>query len=105
LSHVEGRNLAEVLQNRVLLGKLFGAKVKEVTGGWRKVHNTVFHDLYSLPCVIRVIKSRNMAMGGHVARVGGKERYLQGFWWEHAKEAFEDLVIDGKTVLKFILKK
>jgi hypothetical protein len=72
-------NWLRVLQNRVLPGKLFGAKVKEVTGGQRKQENTVPHDLYSLPFIIRVIKSRKMAMGGHVARPGGEKRCLQGF--------------------------
>jgi hypothetical protein len=34
-----------------------------VTGEWRKLHNKELHDLYSLPSIIRIIKSRRM-MGG-----------------------------------------
>jgi hypothetical protein len=30
-----------------VLGRIFGAKRDEVTGGWRKVHNEELHNLYS----------------------------------------------------------
>jgi hypothetical protein len=43
-----------------------------VTGGWRKVHNEELHDLYSLPNIIRMIKSGWMRWAGHVARMGVK---------------------------------
>jgi hypothetical protein len=43
-----------------------------VTGGWRKLHNEEFHDLYSSPSIIRIIKSRRMRWAGHVARMGDK---------------------------------
>jgi hypothetical protein len=33
-----------VFENRVLRG-IFGPKRDEVTGGWKKLHNEVFHDL------------------------------------------------------------
>jgi hypothetical protein len=38
------------------LRRIFGPKRDEVTGGWRKLHNEEFHDLYSWPSIIRVIK-------------------------------------------------
>jgi hypothetical protein len=41
-----------------------------VTGGWRKLHNEELHNLYSSPSIIRMIKSRRMRWGGHVARMG-----------------------------------
>jgi hypothetical protein len=41
-------------ENRVL-GRIFGPKRDEITGGWRKLHNEELHDLYSLPNVIRMI--------------------------------------------------
>jgi hypothetical protein len=43
-----------------------------VTGGWRKLHNEVLHNLYSLPSIIKMIKSRRMRLAGHVARMGTK---------------------------------
>ena len=36
-----------VFQNRVLR-RIFGTERDEVTGGWRKVHNEEFHNLYLL---------------------------------------------------------
>jgi hypothetical protein len=33
----------------------------------RKLHNEELHDLYSLPTIVRVIKSRKMRWAGHVA--------------------------------------
>ena len=35
-----------VFENKVLR-KIFGAKEDEITGEWRKLHNTVLHALYS----------------------------------------------------------
>jgi hypothetical protein len=43
-----------------------------VTGGWRKLHNEEFHNLYSSPSIIRIIKSRRMRWAGNVARMGEK---------------------------------
>jgi hypothetical protein len=43
---------------------------EEVTGHWRKQHNEEFHDLYSPPNIIMVIKSRRMRWAGHAARIG-----------------------------------
>jgi hypothetical protein len=33
------------------------------------MHNEELRDLYSSPCVIRIIKSRRMRWAGHVARM------------------------------------
>jgi hypothetical protein len=38
---------------------------------WRKLHNEELNDLYSLPNIVRVVKSRRMRWTGHVARMGG----------------------------------
>ena len=51
----------------------------EVTWGLRKLHNEEHNDLYSSPNIVRVIKSRRMRWAGHVARMGGEERRVQGF--------------------------
>jgi hypothetical protein len=60
-----------VFENRVLR-RIFGPKRDEVTGEWRKLHNEELRDLYSLPSIIRIIKSRRMRWEGHVARMGEK---------------------------------
>jgi hypothetical protein len=41
-----------------------------VVFGWRKLHNEDFHNLYSSPSIIRMIKPRRMRRAGHVARMG-----------------------------------
>jgi len=46
----------------------------EVTGEWRKLHNEELSDLYSLPNIVRVVKSRRMRWAGHVARMGQGRR-------------------------------
>jgi hypothetical protein len=61
----EGHRL-RAFENSVLM-MIFGPKRDEVTGKWRKMHNEELHDLYSLPSVIRIIKSRRMRRTGHVA--------------------------------------
>ncbi|PNF40782.1 hypothetical protein B7P43_G16927 [Cryptotermes secundus] len=48
--------------------RTFRPKKNEVTGGWRKLHNEVLHNLYSSASIIRMIKSRRMRWVGHVAR-------------------------------------
>jgi len=58
-----------VFENRVLR-RVFGLKRDEVTGEWRKLHNEEVRDLYSLPNIVRVVKSRRMRWAWHVARMG-----------------------------------
>jgi hypothetical protein len=55
-----------VFENRVLRG-IFGPKRDEVIGSWRKLHNKELHNLYCLPSIIRMIKSRRMRSAGRVA--------------------------------------
>ena len=74
------KNKFEKFENRVLR-RLFGPMRDEVTGEWRKLHNEEFSDLYSLPNIVRVVKSRRMRWAGHVARMGegrGVHRVLVG---------------------------
>ena len=59
----------------------FGPKRDEVTGEWRKLHNEELNDLYSLPNIVRVVKSRRMRWAEDVARMGedrGVHRVLVG---------------------------
>jgi hypothetical protein len=44
-----------------------------MTGEWRKLHNEKLRDLYSLPSIIRIIKSRKMRLGGPCSTNGGEE--------------------------------
>ena len=69
-----------MFENRVLR-RVFGPQRDEVTGEWRNLHNEVLSDLYSLPNIVRVVKSRRMRWAGHVARMGdgrGVHRVLIG---------------------------
>jgi hypothetical protein len=58
-----------VFENRVLR-RVFGPKKDEVTGELRKLHNEELIDLYSLPNIVGVVKSRRMRWAGHVALMG-----------------------------------
>jgi hypothetical protein len=53
-----------------VLRRVFGTKRDEVTGEWRKLHNEELNDLYSLPNIVRVEKSRRMRWADHVSRIG-----------------------------------
>jgi hypothetical protein len=58
-----------VSENRVLRG-IFGPERREIVGGWRKLHDEEFHNLYSSLNIITVIKSRRMRWTGHIAHMG-----------------------------------
>jgi hypothetical protein len=60
-----------VFESRVLR-RIFGPKRDGVTGSWRKLYNGELHNLYSLPNIFRMMKSRNMRWSGHVAQMGAK---------------------------------
>ena len=67
-----------VFENRV---RIFGPKRDKVTREWRKLHNEEHSDLYSLPKIVQVVKSRRMRWVGHVARMRqgrGVRRVLVG---------------------------
>jgi len=64
-----------------VLRRVFGPKRDEVTGELRKLHNEELNDPYTLPNIVRVVKSRRMRWAGHVARMGedrGVHRVLVG---------------------------
>jgi hypothetical protein len=67
-----------VFENR-LLSRIFGPKRGEVTGGWRKLHNEELHNLYSLPSIIRMIKSGEDEMGRSCTTHGGEEECIHDF--------------------------
>jgi hypothetical protein len=55
-----------VFENRVLR-RLFGLEKDEMIGGWRKLHNEEFHNLYGSPSIIKMIKSRRMRWARYLA--------------------------------------
>ena len=59
VADIEGGTGLRVFENRVLR-RLFGPKRDGVTREWRKLHNEELRDLYSLPNILRVVKSRRM---------------------------------------------
>ena len=76
-----GRNAGRGCFDNRVLRKAFGPKRDEVTGEWRKLHNEELNDLYSLPNIVRMVKSRRMRWAGHVACMGedrGVHRVLVG---------------------------
>jgi PAS domain-containing protein len=85
-----------MFENRVLR-RMFGLKRDEVIGRGRKLHNEELHNLYSSPCIIRMIESRRMRWTGHVARMGKRGMHI-GYLWESQKERDhqEDLDICGR---------
>jgi hypothetical protein len=69
-----------VFKNRVLR-RVFGPKRDKVTGKWRKLHNEELNDLYPLPNIVLVVKSRRMRWAGHAVRLGEERevhRVLEG---------------------------
>ena len=68
-----------VFENRLL--RIFGPKRDKVTREWKKLHNEERSDLYSLPNIVWVVKSRRMRWARHVVRMGegrGVQRVLVG---------------------------
>jgi hypothetical protein len=54
-----------VFKNMVLI--IYKPKRDDVVGGWRKLHNEELCNLYSLPNIIKTVKSRRIIWSGHVA--------------------------------------
>jgi hypothetical protein len=93
------------LFENTVLRKLFGAERDEVTGEWRTIHNEELYDLYCLPNIVRVIKTRRMRWAGHVARMGvmrGAYRVLVGN--RLGKRPLGRLNCGGRIILKWIFK-
>jgi hypothetical protein len=73
--------------------------VGEVIGVLRELHDEELHNLYSLPSVIKINKSRKIKWAGHVKRIG---RMREGYLRESQKEKDhkEDLDIGRRIILK-----
>jgi hypothetical protein len=95
-----------------VLRKIFGHK-REEDVSWTKFHSDEFHNLYSSPNIVRVIKSRRMRWAGHVTRLGkgrGVYRILVGRpevkrpvgrhrrrWEDNIKMDLREMGIDGSN--------
>jgi hypothetical protein len=66
-----------VFENMVLR-RVFGPKRDEITGELRQLHNEEHSDLYSLPNILWVVKSRRMRWAG-MWRLGGRGEVCTGF--------------------------
>jgi hypothetical protein len=63
-------------------------------------------DLYSLPNIVRVVKSRRMKWARHVSRMGegrGVHRVLVGK--PEGKRPWGDPDVDGRIILRWIFRK
>jgi len=87
-----------VYENGVLR-RLFGPKGDEVTGEWRKVYAEELNDLYFLPTIFCVIKSKRMIWSGHVARMG-ERRGVYRVWWGYLRERdhLVDPGVEGRII-------
>jgi hypothetical protein len=94
-----------VFENRVLR-RIFVPKRDEVIGEWRILHNEEINDLYCLPDIVRVIRSRRMRWAGLVARIG-REHVYTGLWLENLREGghLEYPNLDRRIVLSKIFRK
>jgi len=90
----------------MVLRRIFRSRWDEVTGEWRKLHNEELNDLYTLPNIVRVIKSRRMRWTGHVARMGEERGCIRSCWgnrWEG--DHWGDLGVDGWIILGWISRR
>jgi hypothetical protein len=89
-----------------VLWRIFGPKRDEVLGERRKLLNNELNDLYTLPNIVRVIKSRIMRLAGHAARLGeegGTYRVLAGK--PEVKRHWGDPCVDKRIILEWIFRK
>jgi hypothetical protein len=80
------------------LRKLFGSKMQDVTGSWRKQRSEGLHDFYWNPNTNWVMKARRKTWAGYVPRMGEK-RNVHGVLvgkTKKKKRRLEDLSVDGR---------
>jgi hypothetical protein len=68
-----------------MLRRIFGPKRDDMIEGWRELHNEELHNLYSLPTMIGMLKSRRITWEGHIAGMGRRGMHV-GFGWEGRTE-------------------
>jgi hypothetical protein len=87
-----------VFENRVLR-RIFGPRRDEI-GGWRKLHSEELHNMFSLPSIIRMIKSGRMRWTWHVHAM-----YSILVGKPEGKRPFCRRRLDWKATLKWILER
>jgi len=89
-----------------VLRRIFGPKGDEGTGEWKNLHNEVLNNLYSLPNIVQVIKSRRVRWVGH-RHVWVRGEIHTGFWWGNLRDRYhlEDPGVDGRIILRWISRK
>jgi hypothetical protein len=76
---------------------MFEPKGNEMTGCWRKPHNEEFHNLYSSPSIIKMIKSSRMRCTGHVAPMGQNIRAYKFLVEKSEEDNYDGLGIEFFT--------
>jgi hypothetical protein len=89
-----------MFENRVL-GRIFGPKSVQVTGGWKKLYNKELHNFYSSTSKIWMIKSSRMKWAEHATRMGRRGMSI-GYRWKSwkGKVHYEDLDVCGWLILR-----
>jgi len=89
-----------------VLRRIFGYKGEKVLGSWRRLCNEELHNLYIIPNIITVMKSRRVRWAGHVVRMGEmRNAYNILVGKSEGKKHSEDLRLDGNIILESILGK
>jgi hypothetical protein len=74
----------------------------EIIGGWRKLHNEEFHNLYSSPNIIRMVKTRK-TRAGNIACMGGRRNaYRILVRKTEGKKPLGRLDVGGRIILRWM---